>query len=691
MKKMFWMASVAAMALFGCQKHTEVLAGALEFTSANPATRTGWTGGTIEWTAGDAISMAYTVSDDWMGLYASNPLSEGGPTAHFVVPGNFDPAPVGAWHFYAVHPAVSGSEAFDAPDVYTTIPEIQKPTADSYDPAADLLAGDSVDDWRSLPADPVPLKWTRLTAHADITLKNLGLESGETVQSVVLQGQNGAKLTGDVIVDLANPLDFATAGVPRVTVLADHLSADASGNLEFWVSVFPVELTELTVTVTTDKATYRKVFSNISKTFSRNARNVLGISMQGAVKTPTAPVGESYVKVTSAPTDWTGDYLIVYEADKLVLDSDGDARTHASVTITDRKIPYESAKAYNIRIEPSGSGYSMKMGDKYYGLNSSSNALNQSTADPTDNYRWTFRTTNGVIRAYNVEYPTRFLQFNASSKQFRCYTSAQKDVTFFKLDGTASGGGSGTDPTPVEPTVTTGAASNVTQSEATLNASYARIPSTASPQNVGFYVGTSSSDMQFVGNVSISGESGMYSIQLTELTPSQKYYYYATMSVWNPETNSYQTITGETKEFITKSSGTVTSDLDWAELPALNYTHFTSGGDYYIDNNHYSLYQDGSLYITHHWTDVASGDGHYRRNYTTCWSSEYKCPLWVSAPLHSSYNGNAKRSDNYKADPDIPSSVQYSASSSGNSAYTRGHMLASNQRLLKQSVNNQVF
>ena len=44
------------------------------------------------------------------------------------------------------------------------------------------------------------------------------------------------------------------------------------------------------------------------------------------------------------------------------------------------------------------------------------------------------------------------------------------------------------------------------------------------------------------------------------------------------------TIVGETLSFSTKPSGISTSDLDWAELPALNYTHITVGGDYYIDN-----------------------------------------------------------------------------------------------------------
>ena len=198
MKKMLLAAALAVLALGGCKKSAETVVSGLTFTSESPATRTGWTGETIEWTAGDAISMAYTVDGKWVGpnLYPSASLSEGGPTAHFSVPGNFSSSSTGVHRFYAVYPAVSYTDFSDAPDVHTSIPEIQTPTAASYDPAADLMAGQSDQDYRSLPTSPVPLKWKRLTAHADITLKNLGLESGETVQSIVLQAQNGAEQIG---------------------------------------------------------------------------------------------------------------------------------------------------------------------------------------------------------------------------------------------------------------------------------------------------------------------------------------------------------------------------------------------------------------------------------------------------------------------------------------------------------------
>ena len=688
--KRFLYALLAALALTGCQKAiSDALETGLVFTSEKPATRTEWNGETIIWSAGDAISVAYAVSGEWIGpnLYPSTPLAQGGETAQFTVPGNFPRDLVGAHHFYAIYPAVDETDFSDAPDVYTTVPEIQTPKANSYDPAADIMVAESCD-YRSLPSTPIALTWTRITAHADISLKNINTLEAETAQSVTLQAQSGAELTGPVIVDLHNPEEFASNGSPHLTVRADNISIDKNNEFHFWASILPVTLTELTVTLETDKATYRKTFSGIEKTFTKNARNILGINMSGATRTSKQ---QYYTKVTAAPDDWTGDYLVVYEDGKKAFNgglTTLDAVNNTiSVTISDGKIlKTEATDAARFTIATTSDGYSIKAASgKFIGQGSNSNGL--TTSDQALKNQISYNGSSVDIVGSGGAY----LRYNAANDQarFRYFKSSsytgQKAIQLYKLEGGGSGSQSET------PSVTTVGASNITQYQATLNASFKGISTLAAPQDVGFYIGTSTSNMSFVGNIAVSGDSGTYSVIVPDLTPGQKYYFYATMSVWNPETNSYQTIIGETKEFTTKSSGTVTTDLEWAELPALNYTHITSGGNYYIDNNHYSLYQDGSLYVAHHWTTVSSGDGHYRRNYTTCWSSEYKCPLWVAAPLHSSYNGNAKRKDNYKADPDIPSSIQYAASSSGNIAYTRGHMLASNQRLLTQDVNNQVF
>ena len=675
MKRFFYLA-MAALALIGCQKAPE-LVDRLEFTAERPGldTRTGWTGETIEWTAGDAISMAYAIDGDWVGpnLYPSTPLSQGGPVAHFTVPGNFQAGATGSHAFYAVYPAVSGTDFSEAPDLFTSLPEIQTPTAASFDPAADLLAGVSARHYDRFPTEAVPLRWTRLVAHGDITLKDLPLAPGENIRDIVLMAQSDAELTGNVVIDLACPEDYATDGVPRVTVMPDNLSIDADGNLRFWISIFPETVTELTVTVDTDKATYRKTFAGISKTFTQNARNILGINMADAVKTPKE---QYYVKVTSAPADWTGDYLIVYEENGMVLDSDGDAKTHATVTITDGKIAHESAKANNIRIEKSGGGYTMKRGEYYYGLNSSSNALHVSTSEPSnDNYRWTFQTVSGALRAYNKGYSNRFLQFNSSSKQFRCYTSAQKEVQFYRLDGEAGGGGTG--PVPETPTVTTGGASSVTQTEATLSATY-----TGTPTYGGFEWGLSAKELSEDWQASYLN-NGSFQVNLNGLGAGHTYYYRAYVAVL--ENGTYKYYYGEIKSFTTPTGEIIIGgdQPGWYETPVMNIKR---SGQYMVNSSDQTEY-----YAIHMCAGGEKGpDGRTARNYTVCYSGQYHCPVWVAAPRHAMYVGSSGRTDAYRQDPDIPSSIQYNSKSTGGGC-NKGHMLGSAERTSSTATNRDVF
>lgn len=661
----------AALAVLGCRKGPQVQPG-LEFTAELPATRTGWTGETLEWTAGDAISMAYTVDGVWAGsdLYPSVPLSQGGPVAHFSVPGDFPTGGSGVHRFYALFPAASETD-FDG-DFCTSLPPIQTPTATSFDPAADLMAGMSAG-YDAFPDGPVPLRWKRIAAHGDITLTGLGISADETVQSIVLQGQNGAELTGDIVIDPACPEDYATDGIPRVTVLADHLGIDASGDLRFWISIFPVDLTALTVTVNTDKAAYHKTFSGIDKSFLQNARNILRINMAGASRTPFAPVGENYVKVTEAPTDWTGDYLIVYEGNKNVLDGDGDKKKHATVTITDGKIPYADAGAYNIHIQKSGNGYSMKQGDDYFGLDKSENALNVSSAEPSgDSYRWTFTTVKGVLRAYNLGYSSRFLQFNASSNQFRCYTSAQKDVSFFRLDGAPSGGGS-----PGTPGVTTGSATSVSQSGATLSATF-----TGAPTYGGFQYGLSADELGEDWQAPFLG-AGSFEVTLEGLGAGHTYYYRAYVGVL--EGSTYRFYYGEVRTFTTPS-GEIVIDGDqpgWYETPLMDITR---SGKYLVNSSDPSLY-----YAIHLCAGGEKGPGgKTARNYTVCFSGEHHCPLWIAAPRHSMYVGGATRTDAYRQDPDIPGNLQYNSTKTGGGC-NKGHMLGSAERTSSTATNRDVF
>ena len=87
---------------------------------------------------------------------------------------------------------------------------------------------------------------------------------------------------------------------------------------------------------------------------------------------------QTYQKVTSAPTDWSGEYLIVYEAGNCAMNGslttlDGESNFQ-SVTITDNTISLDDS--YSFTIASMTGGYSIQANSgKYIGNTANSNAL----------------------------------------------------------------------------------------------------------------------------------------------------------------------------------------------------------------------------------------------------------------------------------------------------------------------------
>lgn len=144
-----------------------------------------------------------------------------------------------------------------------------------------------------------------------------------------------------------------------------------------------------------------------------------------------------YVKVTSAPTDWSGTYLIVYEDGKIAFDGSlttlDAVENKVDVTIEDGKIEATDAmKARQFTINASGhiqsaSGY-------YIGQTSDNNGLK---SNKTPSYTNTFSlNTDGTV---NVVSGGAYLRYNATSGQerFRYYKSSsytgQKAIALYKL------------------------------------------------------------------------------------------------------------------------------------------------------------------------------------------------------------------------------------------------------------------
>ncbi len=128
---------------------------------------------------------------------------------------------------------------------------------------------------------------------------------------------------------------------------------------------------------------------------------------------------------------------------------------------------------------------------------------------------------------------------------------------------------------------------------------------------------------------------------------------------------------------------TPTSRYAWAELPVV--------ADANNDGVHDS---DSNIYFAHHLcagNERNAQNSGTARNFTVCYSGKHHCPLWVAAPRHAMYEKKVTdRTDAYGKDPKIPSSIQYSSTSTGGGC-NKGHMLGSAERLCSAATNRQVF
>lgn len=232
--------------------------------------------------------------------------------------------------------------------------------------------------------------------------------------------------------------------------------------------------------------------------------------------------------------------------------------------------------------------------------------------------------------------------------------------------------GSDTPPTPptppaATPTVTTGSASGVEDTRATVSASF------TNGDNLGVYEarivwGTSSSNLNqttYYDGV-LSGTSGKFDVILEDLKPGATYYYKAIVQIG---TDDYS---GSVLSFNTVGSKPASSGLPgWFELPRQK------------DDNHDGIDDDDKdLYYS--WTMRA--DAPRIRNFSSGYSKSRRHPYWVAAPMHKCYKGSSGRNDSYRADPDI--NCEQSSKFNG---YTRGHMIGSSERTISVATNKQVF
>lgn len=147
-----------------------------------------------------------------------------------------------------------------------------------------------------------------------------------------------------------------------------------------------------------------------------------------------------YVKVTAAPANWAGKYLVVYESSAtkaLVFNGKDEANGYAEATIADGKITSADLSGYEVTVATMEGGFSIKVGNKYISGTSGSNVINFGD-DPALN-TLEFSTDNVLVTSN-----TSVLRFNAANNnmRFRYFKSSsysnQKAIQLYKLQ---EGGG----------------------------------------------------------------------------------------------------------------------------------------------------------------------------------------------------------------------------------------------------------
>ena len=145
-----------------------------------------------------------------------------------------------------------------------------------------------------------------------------------------------------------------------------------------------------------------------------------------------------YVKVTETPDDWSGEYLIVYEAKGYILDSSLstlDAKNnYKTVTITDNTISAAAGDPYKFLVTAMNGGYSIQtVKGTYISGTSDSNKINTNSTAAAN--------TLNIDASGNADVVsnTSHLRYNTSDNRFRYYKassySSQAAIALYVKDG----------------------------------------------------------------------------------------------------------------------------------------------------------------------------------------------------------------------------------------------------------------
>lgn len=274
MKKVLFIASLLAIVAQSCTKEDSQNVVAEQKTTIEVVadlgdeTRTYYDGDNIKWaTADEQLNIIYYADDNsssrrQTATHTDYTIDAEGRilfTADFTTTDGATSYTLGAFYPYAYKSTTSS--------ISLTVPQMQTPTADSYDPATDILVSKEPVTIEGTP-ESVKFTFARMVAFAKMTLKGIG--AGETIEKVTFY--SSAKPAGAVEFKVHEAATVENAkwynNYEEITITRENWVA--TGEDVVWMTTVPTDLsgTDFTVTVVTDKYTYTKSVDLTDKTLT---------------------------------------------------------------------------------------------------------------------------------------------------------------------------------------------------------------------------------------------------------------------------------------------------------------------------------------------------------------------------------------------------------------------------------------
>lgn len=246
----------------------------------------------------------------------------------------------------------------------------------------------------------------------------------------------------------ADVTEFEAAGGEAVVTVSTQYVADATAlNVSVgeadWISA------PATVTVTDNQAVINLTIAandvetprNATLTVSLDGGNSQSIELSQKAKA-TVSNSRVYRKITTEQSDWSGQYLIVYEGGNAAFNGSlatlDDENNYQTISIVDDAITLTTDEDnFYFTIAKTASGYSIQSASgKYIGRTANSNGLTTGATAITNTIEYS---SNGVnIKGSGTT--ATYLRFNNTSGQmrFRYYTSTQQYIQLYQLEGSGA-------------------------------------------------------------------------------------------------------------------------------------------------------------------------------------------------------------------------------------------------------------